>query len=690
MLKFNITTIIFSFWLSLSATTPPPVPIEPLPSEAQLKWHELEFYGMITYSMSTYLGQEWAFGDQPATLFNPSNFSADQIVETLKKAGMKGVLLVAKHHDGFCLWPTKTTAYSVKNSLWKNGKGDMVKEFETATRRNDMSFGLYCSPWDRNFAGYAQDSYITAYHAQLRELFTQYGPLFIAWFDGANGGDGYYGGTRDKRKIDAETYYQWDKIWKMLRELQPGAVNFGNVFTDIRWVGNEAGFAGVPCWHTYTPRGKINPDAPSASDYDYKGATQGTVNGKYWSPAECDVPLRKRWFWIPNDKPRTDEQLKNIYFASVGRGCALDIGVAPDKTGRLGQDDVDALTRFGAWQHKMYSRNLADGGILTASNIRGKDTATYGPQFLTDTDRYSYWATDDGMIHEEVTLTLPEARRFSVVRLRENIKLGQRIRSWQVYVQVNGEWELFGKGESIGASCLIRGKPVTATAVKVKILDAVKSICLSDLALFLEPETLAAPIITRNKTGSVTLNAEDGTLIYYTLDGSEPHQKSTRYTAPFVCREGVVRAISFKDNAQSESVRADFPMTTEKWKVISPAGAEPAVDGDPKTAWTVNQPPPCAITIDMGETLPLTGFIFTPQKTNDTIGLPDRYRFRVSSDGQNWETAAEGEFSNISANPLPTTITFKTQKEAKFFRFEVLRVIRGNQIVIPEINVITQ
>jgi alpha-L-fucosidase len=226
----------------------PPAPYGPAPSARQLAWHELEFYGFLHFTVNTFTDKEWGFGDEQESVFNPTAFDAEQIVGAAKAAGMKGLILTAKHHDGFCLWPSKFTEHSVKNSPWKNGKGDVVKEIADACGKGGLKFGVYLSPWDRNHKDYGKPEYITYYRNQLRELLTNYGPIFEVWYDGANGGTGYYGGERGKRNIDAKTYYDWPSTTKIVRELQPNACMFSDAGPDVRWVGNEQGTAGDPCW----------------------------------------------------------------------------------------------------------------------------------------------------------------------------------------------------------------------------------------------------------------------------------------------------------------------------------------------------------------------------------------------------------------------------------------------------------
>ena len=292
-------TLISLFVCGPLSAAQPPAPFGPTPSARQLAWHKLDCYAFLHFTVNTFTDREWGNGDEPEKVFNPTDFDAEQIVGTIAQAGLRGVVLTCKHHDGFCLWPSKYTEHSVKNSPWREGKGDVVKEISTACRRHGLKFGVYLSPWDRNHKDYARPEYITYYRNQLRELLSNYGPIFEVWFDGANGGDGYYGGARERRKIDNRVYYDWDNTWKIVRQLQPGACMFSDGGPDVRWIGNESGFAGETCWATVDRAGTFPGRA------DGRILVQGLRNGADWLPGEVDVSIRPGWFYhAAEDQPR--------------------------------------------------------------------------------------------------------------------------------------------------------------------------------------------------------------------------------------------------------------------------------------------------------------------------------------------------------------------------------------------------
>lgn len=447
-------------------------------------------YCLIHFGPDTYTDKEWGYGDEDPIIVNPTQFSAMQIVGAAKAGGFKGIIVIAKHHDGFCLWPTKTTEHNISKSPYKNGKGDLLQEYREACDKLGIKMGVYCSPWDRNSALYGKAEYVTnVYRKQLEELYTHYGPLFISWFDGANGGDGYYGGAREVRKIDRSTYYGWPVTWAIPRKLQPGAVLFGDVGPDVRWVGNEDGKAGETCWETYTPHA---PDAGKepGNGYtkDHEG-TEGHRDGKYWMPADCDVALRPGWFYhkSQDDKVKSPDTLLSLYYQSVGRGGCLDLGLSPDRRGLLNDNDVKSLQEFGKIVKETFAVNLAKGASVKASNVRGGNKEKFGPQHLLDNDRYSYWATDDKVTTPELVIDLHRTATFNVIRLRENIKLGQRIEAVAVDAFRDGEWEQIAAATSIGGNRLIRlPKDLTTNKVRLRITKSPVCIALSDFGLYKE------------------------------------------------------------------------------------------------------------------------------------------------------------------------------------------------------------
>jgi alpha-L-fucosidase len=459
-----------------------PKPYGPAPSPRQLRWHELEVYGFLHFGPNTFTDKEWGYGDESEKVFNPTAFDADQIVGAAKEGGLRGLVLTCKHHDGFCLWPSKYTEHSVKNSPWKDGKGDVVKEISDACRKQGLKFGTYLSPWDRNHKDYGKPEYLAYYRNQLRELMTDYGPIFEVWFDGANGGNGYYGGARTTRRIDNRTYYDWNNTWKIVRELQPDACMFSDGGPDCRWVGNESGVAGDTCWATINRAGAL----PGLADAGM--LNRGQRPGADWLPAEVDVSIRPGWFYHAKEdgavKPVT--HLLKIYYESVGRGCNLILNVPPDRRGRIHENDAKALGEWRRILDATFAADLARGAKAAAANTRGNDPQ-FAPGNVADGNRDTYWATDDDATASELVLDLGKPVTFNVVRVREYLPLGQRVDSFAVDFWDNDKWTELAAATSIGNQRLLQTRTVTTPKVRLRITKAAACPAISELGLFLAP-----------------------------------------------------------------------------------------------------------------------------------------------------------------------------------------------------------
>lgn len=454
----------------------PPAAWGPTPNDRQLWWYDVGFYGFVHFTVNTFTDREWGYGDESPELFDPTDFDADQIVEAVKLGGMKGLILTAKHHDGFCLWPSAYTDHNISKSPFRDGQGDLVKEIRDACRRAGLLFGTYISPWDRNRADYAQDSYVDYYHNQVIELMDRYGPIFEMWFDGANGGDGYYGGARETRRIPPG-YYRFDELYAKIRATDPNTVIWGDPGADATWGGSEAGDVPDPCWPTVPNTKRIQP-------------------GDRYLPSEADVSIRPGWFYhaAEDDRVKSPAQLADIWFTSIGRGANLILNLPPDRRGQVNEIDVRSLRAFRAWLDCTFSVDLAQGGQVSADNVRGGDVG-FGAGRVLDGMASSYWATDDGTLEASLTLTLPEPRTFGVVRLVEPIRLGHRLEDVVIEVEEDGAWREWGRAANVGARRLVRGAEVTTQQVRVTLRSAADCVVLSELNLYREaplPEGIPA------------------------------------------------------------------------------------------------------------------------------------------------------------------------------------------------------
>ncbi|HEV2318219.1 MAG TPA: alpha-L-fucosidase [Verrucomicrobiae bacterium] len=483
---------VFSAGASVAAE--PPAPYGPVPTPRQLFRQTNEFYGFLHFGVNTFTDREWGHGDEDPNLFYPTNFDPIQIVRTAKMAGMKCLILTCKHHDGFCLWPSAYTTHSVKYSRWyhkreakKRGSGDVVKCIADACHKYGLKFGIYLSPWDRNNADYGRADYLTYYRNELRELLTHYGPIYEVWFDGANGGDGYYGGARETRTINNRVYYDWPDTWNMVRRLQPMAALFSDGGPDIRWVGNEDGIAADPCWDTLNGS-EFGPGyGPNGGDYG-NVLGPGQRNGANWIPAECDVSIRHpHWFYHASDnhKVETPAGLVDIYYESIGRGASLLLNIPPDRNGRIHSTDVAALRGFRRILNKTFAHDLARHAKITASNVRGSDKQ-FSPHNVIDGNLKTYWSTDDSVTNAELILDLQKPVTFNVVRLREYLPLGQRVDAYHLDQWQRGHWIEFAKGQAIGNCRLIRGTPISTSKVRLQFSGPVCPV-ISEVGLFAEP-----------------------------------------------------------------------------------------------------------------------------------------------------------------------------------------------------------
>jgi alpha-L-fucosidase len=458
----------------------PPEPLGPLPSKDQLAWYKMEMNAFIHFTINTFTDKEWGYGDESPELFNPTAFDADQWMQTLKEAGFKGVILTAKHHDGFALWPSEYTEHSIKNSPFESGKGDIVKSVSESAAKHGLKFGVYLSPWDRNRADYGEPSYVEYYRNQLKELFTEYGPVFEMWFDGANGGDGYYGGANEERTIDRQNYYDWPTTLGMVDSIQPQVLFFSDAGPDLRWVGNEKGIGGKTHWNTITP------DTLYAGKFGIEDLLQhGTPGGTHWIPAEVNVSIRPGWFYheAEDSLVRTPENLFQRYLTSVGRGSTWLLNIPPDTRGLFHENDVKALQGFRKILDSVFENNLAKSAKIDVSTFRGNDER-FAPENLTDGDKNTYWATDDDVTNASVEIDLGEVHELNYLLLQEHIALGQRVAAFSVYAWKNDQWEEVASETTIGYKRILPLNGIETSKIKVEIKEALGCPVISNLEVY--------------------------------------------------------------------------------------------------------------------------------------------------------------------------------------------------------------
>ena len=474
----NLTSVVVFALIGLVSCVHRPEPSYPVPTEHQLEWQQLETYAFIHFGLNTFNDMEWGYGDTPVTLFNPTHLDCEQWVLTLKNCGMKGVILTAKHHDGFCLWPTETTDYSIKNAPYKQGKGDLVRELCDACKKHGLKFGLYLSPWDRHQADYGYDAYVDIYHRQIEELVSNYGPLFEFWFDGANGGTGWYGGANEMRSIVAENYYDYPKARDIVWQYSPDAAIFGGTVPTLRWIGNEEGKADAMQWCMYKT------DFESLNNT--KTLVRGFKDGEAWLPAEVDVSIRPGWFYHNKEdgKVKTASQLMDLYYNSVGHNANLLLNFPVNQQGLIPSiDSANAVEWYQDLQHD-FSDNLLKNCKVTASNVRSRK---YGPQCVLEDDDSHYWATDDNVKRAELIFDFPEATTFRRLLLQEYIPVGQNVEAFYLDHYINGKWlpiEVDEPTTTIGYKRLLRFAPVNAEKLRIRFRVTKGTLCISRVGAF--------------------------------------------------------------------------------------------------------------------------------------------------------------------------------------------------------------
>ncbi len=451
------------------------------PSPQQLAWQELEFIAFIHYTVNAFTDKEWGDGTEDPAIFNPTQLDVRQWVRTCKDAGMKMIILTAKHHDGFCLWPSKYTEHSVKSSPYKNGKGDIVGELAQACREAGLKLGLYLSPWDRHEPTYGDtEGYNRFYRSQLRELLSNYGEVTEVWFDGAKGPD-----AKDME-------YDWAGYYAIVRELQPSAVIFNG--PDIRWVGNERGYARESEWSVMNRNDKlfgfISPTKKDLGSLNALGGGERLI----WYPAETDVSIRPGWFYHAreDDKVKSVEHLLDIYFSSVGYNSVLLLNLPPDRRGLIHENDVQRLREFRKVLDAIFAENLALQARARASNVKG-DNPAFAADKITDGDEETYWATDDWTTAASVEFDLDRDGTFNVAELAEHIKTGQRISEFALDAWAGGDWKEFARGTTVGYQRLLRFPDVTTSKVRLRILDSRVSPTLCDFGLYKAPSPNEVP-----------------------------------------------------------------------------------------------------------------------------------------------------------------------------------------------------
>jgi len=488
-MKKSAFSIVVSAYLCICSTaesTAPPDAYDPVPTESQLRWHEMEYYGLICYGLNTYTGQTWGYGNVDPSVLNPSHLDTDQWAKAAKDGGMRGLILVAKHHDGFCLWPSKTTRYTIAASPWKDGKGDILRDMADSCKKFGLKLGVYISPWDRNHAEYGREQYVKDFHQQWREVLEYDNDIFEVWLDGANGGTGWYGGADERRTI-SEDYYQEDKLFKLCKERQPRTVIFNMTYKSdvVRWIGNERGMTPETHWCRVAFDELLKGNSKKRRSVMKVLRQNGMKDGDVWMPAEADTPFHKGWYWAASRPEKDLEWLRSTYYTTIGRGASLNLGLSPAKDGLLTPSTVTTLKGLKAYLDRVFAVNLVDLAVVTADNVRGGDDAAFGTARMKDQDISTYWSTDDGVGKAVVSIAFGKATKFDHLLMQEHIALGQRVHAFSLDVQTaDGRWETATSGTTVGYKKIMIFEPRTASKVRLTLETDAPCLTLATLGLY--------------------------------------------------------------------------------------------------------------------------------------------------------------------------------------------------------------
>lgn len=458
------------------------------PSARQLQWQALEFYAFVHFTINTFTGREWGTGEESPTIFNPERLDADQWVDVFRSAGMRGLILTAKHHDGFCLWPSQHTNHSVRQSPWRDGHGDVVREVSQACNKAGLKFGVYLSPWDRHDSRYGTEEYNDYFKAQLRELLTHYGDIFCVWFDGACGE-----GPNGKRQV-----YDWDGYFAIIRELQPNAV-ISVCGPDVRWCGNEAGHCRVSEWSVVPgqlrSQERIQEQSQTVDDGLFsrrvntgdqdlgsRVAIQG-VEDLVWYPAEVNTSIRPGWFYHANEdgQVRSVDELLTIYYEAVGGNATFLLNVPPDPSGLIASQDATVLVNLGDVLRRTFARDLAREAVATASATLDRD---HDADRVIDGDRDSFWCPPFGTESADVELDFGGETTFDHVVLQEHIASGQRIERFSLECRIGDQWVSVHTGTVVGYKRIVRLRPITCQRLRVRILESRWGPTLSSVGVY--------------------------------------------------------------------------------------------------------------------------------------------------------------------------------------------------------------
>lgn len=680
--------------------------VEVRPTPRQIAWQRDEISAFIHFGMNTFTDSEWGDGTEDPAQFNPTELDTRQWVRAAKSAGISRMILTAKHHDGFCLWPSKYTEHCVRNCPWKNGKGDVVGEFVESCRAEGMHYGIYISPWDRHEKTYGDSPMYNQYFLnQLREVLTTYPGIDEVWFDGACAE-----GPNGKQQV-----YDWRAYWKLIRELAPNAAITVRG-PDVRWCGNEAGYTRESEWSVIPLPG--DDQTWENSDKTLSGYTRDIYGGDLgsrdvlmqsrqerpvlaWYPAQVNTSIRPGWFYHTreDDRVRTLDDLLAVYYGSVGGNGQFLLNIPPDRRGLFHENDVARLKQLGDFLQSTFAKNLAVGAKVRVEVIDGQSVGDVNT--LLDGNPDTAWTTTDNPSTVILTADLPAPVRANCLMMQEQIASGQRVEAFDIEAFTAGKWHTIAKSTVVGHKRLVRFPDSTLSKLRIRFTQSRIRPTLAEFGLYLAPSILSPPSIVRDLDGNVTIKTPVGTCARYTLDGSTPTSESQLYTAPIsmptggkiAARTFPLSPLSGKVPVESSIVRTQFGLAKAKWKIVDcdsqddvEGDAQRAIDDDANTFWHSRyrdgvDPMPHHLTVDLGETVAIRGFTYMPRQDQWNGGIIMLAKFEVSQDGKDWAVVADGvQFANIVNSRQQQVVDLPRSVTARYLRMTALRTVNDNNL----------
>lgn len=676
-----------------------------IPSRQQYAWQKMEFIAFIHFGMNTFMDREWGEGDYDISVFNPVELDARQWARVCKDAGMKMIILTTKHHDGFCLWPSKYTTHTIQNTPYRDGKGDLVRELSRACQEVGLKFGIYLSPWDRHEPTYGDSpAYNEFFRNQLTELLTNYGEIAEVWFDGACGE-----GPNGKKQV-----YDWQSYYRVIRRLQPDAV-IAIMGPDVRWVGTESGYGRETEW-SVLPGSNLNVDQIAASSQQQPvdgafipgdltaedlGSREKLQNATslIWYPAENDVSIRPGWFYHQHEDSRvkTPAKLVDIYYSSVGRNAVLLLNLPPDRRGLIHENDVQALKGMRHLLDETFKANFIEDASVLASNSKKGHRANY----IIDQDENSYWTTDDGIDSAWIEFNLTKEQSFDRAMLQENILVGQRIEKFRLEYWAENKWHKFTGATTVGYKRLLRFPIITTDKVRLVIEKSRTSPTLAAFGLFKAPPEVRFEPESGNFVDSMQVQLlcdTKNSTIYYTLDGSSVTEKSNFYSQPISLNQTtIITALavsadgkkSLPVSVQYNKARYGILLKSKFDHRYAAGGVLALIDGAQGSQnfddgrWQGYEGTDLDAIIDLGTIKNLQrisiGFI---QNINSWIFMPKSVTYAVSIDQKNYTFIGEIKNDISEHEEKPTIKSFELKIPNISARY--IRVVAKNRGICPD------